>query len=334
MSGMKTHFSREHRKHIREIVSRETGIQPKRSTFQTVAARTAIAFAAFLVCFLVVTPALAASVPEAYEMLYQVSPQTAQFFKPVQQTSDDQGIEVKVVEAYVNAGSAKVVITVQDKEEKRIDQSVDLYDSYSINTGFDSTATCEQIDYNSDTDTATFLVTVDSMNAQDHIEGEKITFSVSTLLCKKVEDTKYPIALDWEAIPEQSLTESANPYEGSVLVPGTPSTPFLEGFYLTGLGYVDGKLHIQLYTPGRYRYDDHARLYLLDENGVTIEGRAIYRGGYQNGDAQTKRRADFIDYEFDVARENVSNYKLFGDFWRSGQRIDGNWSITFPLENQ
>lgn len=334
MKNQTINFNRKHRNNIREIVSRETGIVLQSQTRHKGFNRAAIAFAAFLACLCIATPALAAGVPEAYELLYRVSPETAQFFKPVRKSSVDQGVEVKVIEAYVNDGSAKILITVQDMIEKRIDPSIDLYDSYSINTGFDSTAHCESIDYDDGTDTATFLVTIDSMSVSDHIIGEKITFTVTTLLSKKSEQEGVPIKMDWSVLPEAVETESADPYEGNVLVPGKPETAFLEGFYFTGLGYVDGRLHIQLYTPGRELYDDHARLYLVDANGDRIEGTALYRGGYQTGDAKTERRADYIDYAFDVARDDLSSYELYGDFWRSGERIDGDWSITFPLENE
>ena len=100
---------------------------------------------------------------------------------------------------------------------------------------------------------------------------------------------------------------------------------------ITGLGYVDGKLHIQLYTPERHTLDFHASLYLTNDEGTVIYGSAVYRGGY-SGDPVQDREADYIDYVFDVPKEELSKYTLQGDFYGYQIRVDGNWSITFPLE--
>lgn len=333
MPKLNDSFNRSHMNKIREIIAEGTGVALKKNAPRKAFLKAAVVFAAFAVCLCVVTPALAAEVPTAYEILYRVSPETAQFFKPVQKTCDDQGIEVKVIEAYVDGGSAQIMITVRDTEADRIDDTVDLYDSYSVNTGFDSVGTCKQIGFDGSTKTATFLVTIDSMDQETSITGEKITFSVTTLLSKKNEGEGVPISIDWNAIPETVRTESADPYDGTVLVPGdTISTPY-DGFYLTGTGYAEGKLHIQLYTPGRQAYDDHAFLYLQNEDGDVIPGCALYRGGYRSGNQADVTRADYIDYAFDVSQNELQKYLLYGDFYSTRTRIDGDWSITFPLEN-
>ena len=55
----------------------------------------------------------------------------------------------------------KIYITMQDLTEDRIDGSTDLFDSYSINRPFDSSAHCERVRYDESTKTATFLITID-----------------------------------------------------------------------------------------------------------------------------------------------------------------------------
>ena len=44
-------------------------------------------------------------------------------------------------------------------------------------------------------------------------------------------------------------------------------------------------------------------------------------------------RLDYQEFVFDAAPENLRNYTLRGDFYTAASRIDGNWRITFPLEN-
>jgi hypothetical protein len=66
-----------------------------------------VVFAAFLICLLAVTPALAAGTPAGYELLYLLSPKTAPLSNQSRKrTAVDQGIEVSVVSAYVHEDTA------------------------------------------------------------------------------------------------------------------------------------------------------------------------------------------------------------------------------------
>ena len=35
-----------------------------------------------------------------------------------------------------------------------------------------------------------------------------------------------------------------------------------------------------------------------------------------------------------IPPEELPGYTLRGNFWNSGNRVDGNWKVTFPLENR
>jgi hypothetical protein len=295
--------------------------------------RVAIVFSVFVASALFGTSALAMGVPEVNALLYYVMPEAAQFFKPVQLSSVDQGIEVKVESAYIHGTEAEAVITVRDMTSERLDESIDLYDSYDIQTGFDSLGTCSQINYDPETKMATFLIWMKSMNDNDIIRGEKITLSVQTLLCGKSETMAHPILMDWDSLPKTVETVQSDQDGADVLVQGEIMFEILDGFFMTGTGYVNGKLHIQLYTPRRYLYDDHAFLYLLNETGDRTEADMLYRGCYNIGDEEIERSADYVEYVFDVPLSELEHYKLFGEFYYASSRVDGKWSITFPLEN-
>ena len=325
-------YNQNHKNNIREIIARETGVAVVSKQKRNGVKRWAIAFAAFAGCFLVATPALAASVPEAYYVLYMISPATAQFFRPVQKSVVDQGIEVGVESAYIHGSTAEAMITVRDLEGDRLDDSLDLYDSYDIRIGFDCTGHCEQMGYDAATKTATILISISSMDEKNIIQGNKLTFSLSTLLTGREETIDVAIPMDWNAIPKTVETELADPYDGNVLVPGESQREFEDGFYLSGIGYVDGKLHIQLYTPGRDLRDDHAFLHLRNAAGDQIEAQMLYRGGYRGMDPAEDERANYVEYAFDVPQSELDQWSLYGDFYHATGRIDGNWSITFPLE--
>ena len=327
-------FNRKHMKNIRQKIEQKTGVTLSKRAPRSAAARAGIVFAVLAACVLFGTSALAMGVPEVNTLLYYVMPEAAQFFKPVQRSSIDQGIEVKVESAYIHGAEAEAVVSVRDVTGDRLDESVDFYDSYDIQTGFDSFGNCSQIGYDEATKTATFLIQTSSMDERNVIAGTKITLTFQTLLTGETETLALPIPLDWNAIPEKVETILSDHYNTDVLVQGESILDVLDGFSVTGIGYVDGKLHIQLYTPRRYMYGDYAFLYLLDEQGNRTEADMLYRGGYNVGDAAIERSADYVEYAFDVPQSELIRYTLYGEFYSYKTRIDGNWSVTFPLENQ
>lgn len=327
-------FNRKHMQNIRQKVEQGTGAALGRRAPRSAAARAGIVFTVLAGCVLFGTSALAMGVPEVNALLYYVSPEAAQFFKPVQKSSVDQGIEVSVESAYIHGAEAEAVVNVRDLTGNRLDESIDFDDSYDFLTGFDSYGTCSQIGYDAATKTSTFLIQMSSMDERNVIAGEKITVTFQTLLTGKIEALDVPIDLDWSAIPETVETEYTDQDNTDVLVQGESILNVLDGFSVTGIGFVDGKLHIQLYTPRRHLFSDHAFLYLLDENGNRTEADMLYRGAYNVDDAEIEKSADYVEYAFDVPQSELAQYKLYGEFYSYKTRIDGNWSVTFPLENQ
>lgn len=65
-----------------------------------------------LVCVLAV-PAMAAFSPAFYELLYAVTPATAQFFKPVQRSCEDNGIRMEVTAAYIHENTAEIYLSLE-----------------------------------------------------------------------------------------------------------------------------------------------------------------------------------------------------------------------------
>jgi len=52
----------------------------------------------------------------------------------------------------------------------------------------------------------------------------------------------------------------------------------------------------------------------------------------ENGE-HTGKRVDYEEFVFDVSPEELENYTLHGDFYTASELIEGDWRITFPLEN-
>ena len=230
--------------------------------------------------------ALVASGPAFYNILYAISPATAQFFKPIQLSCIDNGIRMEVIATYIHEDTAEIYISMQDLEETRFDETIDLFDSYRINSPFDCTGYCKLSSYDLNTQTATFLVTIEQWNKRD-IVGDKLTFVISELLSNK---KTYEGIIDnviLNKIELNNVTQIVCPrglggitFSGEhasakeeliVLKPvGAISSP-IDGVTITGIGYVDGNLHVQVYYENILKTDNHGSIALSN----TITGEMV-----------------------------------------------------------
>lgn len=298
-------------------------------------------------CLVAATPVLAACVPSIYELMYQISPELAQHFAPIQESCEDNGIRMEVVATYIHENIAEIYVTMQDLTGNRIDETIDLFDSYSIHRAFDSTAHSEFIDYDEDKKTATFLISISEWD--NTIIGSKITFSVREFLSHQVslEDVSIPINLssigDAETMSvrdgpnadytivgygDQASFEKQESYE--FLSPGKSIYQPATDLDVTGIGLIDGKLHIQLATAEKISLGPHGYFYLVNPDGNQIQ--STYSIGFAK-DIDTDNRTDYQEFIYDMPEEGLENYKLNGCFYTSGLNTKGNWKVTFDLIN-
>lgn len=302
-----------------------------------------IAIIAICICMSLAVPVLAATVEPIYQLMYMVSPSIAQFFMPVQKSDEDNGIKMEAVSAYIRNNVADIYITMQDLTGDRIDGTTDLYDSYSINRPFDSSASCQRVGYDEKTKTATFLISITEWGNQK-IAGDKITLSVREFISNKksYEDINIPIDLslvttakgtqkvystggsgkDYEKFMDEGETTALTP---SQAIDGFP----IEGIELTGIGYIDGKLHIQTAAYDNLDKDNHGYFYLKDVDGNIIN--LDYDFNFIN-QFQQPGRIDYHECVFDIPQDELENYALYGNFVTSSMHTEGNWRVTFPLE--
>lgn len=297
-----------------------------------------------MVCILTGTPVLAANVPAVYELMYLVSPTVAQFFMPVQKSCENNGIRMEVVSAYIHDDTVEICITMQDLIEDRVDESTDLYDSYSINRPFDSSATCQRVGYDEPTKTATFLISITEWGNKK-IVGDKITFSVKEFLSNKLDYNEIPIAVDLSDIGSTLSTKQVSTVGGGganykkyfsnqdenakVLVPSDSMDFPVEGIDFTGIGYVDGMLHIQTSVANNFTKDNHGYFFLVDKNGNKIQ--CDYNVGFVENSV-SDNRIDYNEFVFNIPQSEIAQYSLYGTFVTSGLFTQGNWQVTFPLQ--
>lgn len=304
------------------------------------------AIIAICICMSLAIPAFAATVEPVYQLMYMVSPSMAQFFMPVQKSDEDNGIKMEVVSAYIHDNAADIYITMQDLTGDRIDGTTDLYDSYSINRPFDSSATCQRVGYDEKTKTATFLILITESGKQK-IEGDKITFSVKEFLShkKNYSDVRIPINLSSVTAAKGTQKVSATGGGGKdcqtdtaegktiVLTPSQALAGFpVDGIDLTAIGYVDDMLHVQMALNDRLKNDNHGSFYLKDAVGKKTG--CNYNIYFTNQYEHQEDRIDYCECVFDIPQKEMEHYSLYGDFVTSGMTTEGNWRVTFPLEHK
>lgn len=290
-------------------------------------------------------PVLAGTFPTIYELMYLVSPAVAQFYQPVQLSDEYDGIRMEVVAAYIHEETAEIYITLQDLEGDRLDETTDLYDSYSIHMPYSAIGNCRKVGYDPESGILTYLITVTQENGRK-IEGEKLTFSVGGYLGQKQEYEKIEIPIDLTQVTEEAYQYVDTPARGGtmtshselaaimsetypVLVPQPADPDFpIEGVKLTGIGYVEGKLHIQYAVENALNNDNHGSFFLQNEAGEMLQEAGSISFYEESG----KKRIDYRDSVFLIPQEELQNYRLYGDFVISEGFHEGNWQVTFPIK--
>lgn len=305
------------------------------------AKRIAALVASVALIFTLAVPVLAAvDVQAAYEILYAISPKIAQELKPVRMSSEDNGIKMEVISAYINDDKAHIYISMQDMTGERIDETTDLFDSYSINRPFSSSATCERIGYDEESNTATFMISITQWGGKE-IGGEKITFTVDKFLSNKQEYHDKIRQIDLSKVNRSPQTQtdvnirgwsfsgdiSEKPkYIDYLTATSEGSFSPINGVTVTGVGFIAGKLHIQAYYENILETDNHGYVYLVNAAGDEIRSEASVSFW------DSERSGSYEEYIFDVTPSEINNYELYGHFWTCNSLTNGDWQVTFPLE--
>ena len=312
--------------------------------------RTGSIIAAFaLVLALGMSTALAAFNDDVNQLLYQIWPQAAMALRPVNLVSENQGIRMKVVSAVLNGSEALVTLTMQDLENNRIDETTELFDSAILQLPYDGAGTCVQTGYDPETKTASFAVYLD-FNADHPAEKDKVSFRVKRFLSHKQEQTidltqyikgtieeadsmSVPDIRGWsgssaddadcraitDTVRRLSVLNTQNSLEISIV----------DGVTLTGIGMIDGALHVQIRYSDILRTDNHGFLTLTDRNsqsyadtGLTNISSVSWFG--ENNDS-------WEEYIFQQYPGDLSTATLSGTFTTASPAIEGDWYVTFPL---
>lgn len=298
----------------------------------------AACFAAFVVLsFSTVTIATAAGNIAAYDILYSIYPELAKNLTPVNVSCVDNGIKMEVESVYINGDTAEIYISMKDLEGDRIDETIDLFDSYSIHSSGDSIGNCTRVGYDEDEKEATFLIKVQQMNGKK-IDDKKIIFSVSEFLSGKEEFEEMLPKISLENIaPVYILQENveirgwSGEYETGGYLTRNESQSFspVAGVTITGYGFVDNRLHIQVHYEDILNTDNHGYVYLKDDEGNEIQSELSVAFWDE------EHTGSYEEYVFDVGLESdLSAYSVWGWFKTCKNLTEGDWEVSFTVDEK
>lgn len=307
--------------------------------FRGIKAAAACVGIVFLLSVSTLSAATAAGSIPAFDILYSLNPQVALKLSPVKVSCEDQGIKMTVESIYVQEDTAQVYISMQDLTGDRIDGTIDLFDSYALRTGKDQVGTCSLVDYDKDKKLATFLVSVQNMNGQK-IKAGRLSFMVSRFLSGKEEWNRELTQITPGQIREAENIQTDVDFRGASAEDESGYNPSgyltvdeakrfspVEGVTVTSYGFIDGKLHIQVYYDDILHTDNHGFVWLQDQDGTVIDCVKSIAFWDEEG------VGSYEEYLFDLGMGDMhEGLTVWGYFVTSSTLTEGNWEVTFPIE--
>lgn len=298
-----------------------------------------LAAACICLCLFCLVPAFATTASGfGYELLYAISPGIAQRLKPVNISCVDKGIEMNVVAAEIKGEKANILVSMRDTIGARLDETTDLFDSYDIHTPYDQMGGCSLVDYDKETNTATFMLEIEQLH-HVLIPGDKITFSVGQLLSLKKHSDFRLEQIDIQSLPvitrfveepdirggsgenfdNASIPRLLSPDDGN-------SISLMDGVTLTGYGLIDDELHIQIRYDDIFKTDNNGYVYLKKPDGTISYGKESI--AFWDSDQVNS----YEEYVFKLPSGEKNGYEIWGEFWTCNNGpINGNWQVTFPI---
>lgn len=276
--------------------------------------------------------ALAKGNETAFNVVYSMFPEIAMQLVPVNESSEDNGIKMCVEGINIEGDSADVYISMQDLTGNRIDETIDLFDSYNLKTANDQAAGCSLVTYDEQMNKATFLINIQNMHG-DIINKDKVTFSVKKFLSGKTkvdreltEMVEFVNSVNTQSVKNLDIRGGSGYGEvgDDVLRENKEQTFTLaQGAIVTGYGFVNDKLHIQVRYSDILTFDNHGWIRLANGD------REINPLSVSFWDEE--RKDSFTEYIFDISKTEIENYKVLGNFITTDTSTSGDWNVTFSL---
>lgn len=353
-------FSAESLERIKENVRRRANLNEAESPSRfkreerrrmSMGRKAGIAASAALALVIATGAADASGLIDLRYMLRFIGEERVEILQPINEHSEDQGIEMNVLGAVRDGDSAEVYITLKDTAGKRLDEKLRLYD-YRIEGGMNLNNS-EVMNYDARTGEVTLRLLAQgaeigdrmSMRIESFLRGEQekegydSKLDLSGLLADSITDNYKTLKRDRDNIGLAATAETSEALSAQkelrVLNPDAMSVslPDLDWTKLTNIGFIDGKLHVQ-FSPdtGMGRYN-HAEFYLTDASG-NRQDIDFYRLSWGEVEAGGKvYGGKYQEYVFDISTpEQLKGLKLMGSLLTYDELVKGSWGATFDLK--
>lgn len=291
--------------------------------------------AALAVMACAVTLALGAlGVTPVCDFLYRHSPAFVQWLRPVRKTCVCDGFELSFVSAEVDGSEARVTLAIRDLEGGRLNPGARSWGGYGVQAAHGIDGTRQDAVY--DTASGTLQIPVDFVRPDGgDIAGHKVTFYLCDLDSDR-EQYVGPLGLDLADADMNPRTQRdvelrSYGYSGSedrcdtfLKSDGVLAEPFVD-VKITGMGYIDGRLHVQALGSDPIVIGVQGYIYLYDGSDIPCCSDAEYDFDDEEGPGS------YAEYIFDVAPEELDGYELYGEFEHYWSHYEGRWQVTFWL---
>jgi len=308
--------------------------------------RIAASAAAIALCLCVTVTVFAAGYSDvAYELLYALSPSLAGKLKPVQLACESRGVRMEMISCDVSGDTANVYISVQDiAGVRKFNETIGLESLWIVNhNGRNYLESIRKAGYDENTKTAYFLVQIRDVDGKE-IEQDKLTVMAARLVSGRIEKNGQMEETDVSQMQKNLQTRPAQEleiislmghnrhlygeyaYETEYIVP-SQKTELIPGVYFTGIGFIDGKLHAQLYLDFSDDRSCNGAVHIRGGNDSGYRDREEYYVHYTDGTEQ----GQYIEYVYDIAPDEIGSREI--GYWAESYdlMIGGDWSITFEL---
>lgn len=298
----------------------------------------------------------AAAFPSFERFLGNMGEDLRGLVQPVGTEVTAEGIRMEVVAAVHDGDSAVVYLTLQDKTGRRVDETTELA---SVNIGGAAFSAGEQMHFDPTDNTATFRL--EGSVAGEEL-GRNITVELGSILSGRVYheavdtgltladiETLNPapgtVALAAESDAYYSYSTAGLHSEALEALLASRTMPMLpldslenapagpEWVQYTGLGIVDGYLHVQRCNEPRARlsYPTFSLSYPGQEEEDTLSRGHVDRGETYEEFIYTyaTRVEHLLEIPAGVPREQV---RLMASGSEHSNYTEGPWKVSFPLE--
>ncbi|WP_339296995.1 hypothetical protein MKY92_16795 [Paenibacillus sp. FSL R5-0623] len=265
--------------------------------------------------------------------------------QPVHQVSEDQGIRMEVIGAVRDGDTTEIYVSLSDLTGHRIDDTLDVYD-YRVTGGNANNAQIIHYDEANNTAIVRFLI-------QGKVSKNRITVQINTLMSGTSRQDGYNVQVNWEQLLQEKQNNNYYILDQDrisglggqtdiqletdpipVLHQDVTNVPVdgIDWMHISNMGFVEGKLHIQINPDNEIGEYNHGYFYFTDEQGQTLDipQYSISYGRYMKNGVDIG--GDYIEYVYDLSSvDELDKLRLQGSFTSISEVVRGNWKTTFNL---